>query len=103
MTHRWHDLGPAIRAAREATGASLRECARHFGLSPSTLSLAERGGPVLGAETIEDLADHLGVGDDAKARWLAWAGHLPPDLTATLLAQPEAWGDVRALLAGRRP
>lgn len=104
MTARWHILGPEIRAAREARGETLRACARRFGLAPSTLSLAERGGPVLGADTIGALAAHLRVGEATRERWLALAGHLPADLLAALLAAPDRWGDVRRLLLGcQRP
>lgn len=102
MSARWHLLGPELRAARVATGATLRETARRLSLSPSALSLAERGGPVLGRAMLLELAEHYGTGKAVAPRWLALAGHLPGDLEGALLAQPERWDDVRALL-GRPP
>lgn len=101
MTTRWHILGPELRAAREATGATLRETARRLLLAPSTLSLAERGGPVLGRTTLLVLAHDYGVGTATAGRWLALAGHLPADLEGALLDHPERWDEVRALLRGK--
>lgn len=90
-------LGAEIRARRESLGVTLREMARAVGLSPSTLSLAERGGPVIGAEGVGAIASELRVDDATRERWLALSGRLPADLLAVLLAHPERWGDVRAL------
>jgi transcriptional regulator with XRE-family HTH domain len=102
MSARWHLLGPELRAAREATGATLRETARRLSLSPSTLSLAERCGPVLGRTMLLELAEHYGTGKAVATRWLALAGHLPADLESALLDHPERWDDVLALL-GKPP
>lgn len=58
-------LGAEIRARREALGLSLRALARRVDLSPSTLSLAERGGPVIGC-------DARGLVLYARRVWLWW-------------------------------
>lgn len=100
---RWNarcELGAEMRAARERKGFGLREFARSVGLSHATVSRAERGDDVLGAASVVRVADALDADAD---RWLALAGHVEPGLLAALLAAPEAWDDVRALLAGRRP
>ena len=99
---RWNarcELGAEMRAARERRGLGLREFARAVGLSHATVSRAERGDEVLGAASVARVAEALGANAD---RWLALSGHVEPGLLAALLAQPKAWDDVRALLAGRR-
>jgi hypothetical protein len=69
-------------------------------LSPSTLSLAERGGPVIGDGVLGAIASELHVDAITRRRWLALSGRLPTDLVAALLMHPERWDDVRALLKG---
>lgn len=90
-------LGAEIRARRESLGVTLREMARALGLSPSTLSLAERGGPVIGSVALGAIAAELRVDDATRDRWLALSGRLPDDLLALLLAHPERWSDVRSI------
>ncbi len=90
-------LGAEIRTRRESLGVTLREMARTVGLSPSTLSLVERGGPVIGADALGAIAAELRVDDATRERWFALSGRLPADLLALLLAHPERWGDVRGL------
>ena len=100
---RWRarcELGAEVRAARERKGLGLREFARAVGLSHATVSRAEKGDDVLGAASVARVAEALGADAD---RWLARSGHVEPGLLAALLAQPDRWDDVRALLAGRRP
>jgi len=77
VTAQWHVLGPELRAAREATSVTLRAAAKALHLAPSTLSLAERGGPVLGRAMLLELARHYSLDRAAEERWLALAGHLP--------------------------
>ncbi len=96
----WHVLGPEMRVARNGKGLGLREAARQLGMSQSTLSLAERGGPVIGAETINLIARFYGLTDEGRERWLSLAGCLPGDIVRALLASPEQWPFIRRVLAG---
>jgi transcriptional regulator with XRE-family HTH domain len=90
------EFGAEMRAARERKGLGLREFARAIGLSHATVSRAEKGDGVLGVASITRVAVALGAD---VGRWQALAGHLPADLVGALLAAPDRWDDVRALLA----
>ena len=45
----------------------------------------------------------MSVDDAMRDRWHALAGHVDPELIAALLAAPERWDAVRALLAVEAP
>ena len=91
-------LGVEIRARREALGLSLRALARRVDLSPSTLSLAERGGPVIGAAALTRILDVLAADRATRDRWEALSGRIPEDIERAVLSVPERWGDLRAWL-----
>jgi len=93
-------LGAEIRARREACARSLRQTARHVGRSHAWLSRIETGDETPGADALLTLARYLGADSATRDRWLALAGHVAPDVEAALLAAPERWDAVRALLAG---
>lgn len=95
-------LGAEIRARREATGMTLREFARRADLSPSTLSLGERGSPVFGREALQRIADALAADRATRDRWSALSGRIPEDLLRAILAAPERWDDLRAWLMVQR-
>ena len=93
------ELGAEIRAAREARGMRLRELARRADLSPSTLSLAERGGPCIGVAALERICDALAANRPTRERWSALSGRIPDDIERAILSAPERWADLRAWLA----
>lgn len=93
-------LGAEMRARREALGFTLRRAARACRRSPAWLSRVERGDTGPGTEGIGAMAGLLGINAATYDRWVALAGHMAPDLEAMLLAAPERWADVRALLTG---
>lgn len=96
-------LGAEIRARRESLGRTLRQTARALRRSPGWLSDVEtgRGGwSRLSPSTLDEIIGLLGVDAATHDRWHALAGHVAPDLAAALLAHPERWGDVRAVLVG---
>lgn len=95
-------LGAEIRARREAVGLTLRELARRADLSPLTLSLAERGGPVIGAYALVRIADALAADRVTRARWSAMSGRIPDDIERAILDVPERWDDLRAWLLVQR-
>jgi len=95
-------LGAEIRSRREALGLSLRELARRADLSPSALSLAERGGPVIGDAALIRIADALVADRPARDRWMALSGRIPADIERAILATPERWGELRAWLMVQR-
>lgn len=92
-------LGADLRAYRERSGRSLRQTARHVGRSPAWLSRVETGHDTPGAGALATLAEYLGADRLALDHWLALAGHVAPDITAAMLAHPERWAAVRAMLA----
>ena len=101
---RREQLGAAIRARREALGVSLRQTARAVKRSPGWLSDVEtaRGGwSRMSPATLDEVVGLLGVDGATRDRWHSLAGYVEPGLLDALLADPQAWGDVRALLAGR--
>lgn len=102
---RWNarcELGAEIKAKVAGYGAQ-SALARACGVTPACISNVLDGSRAPSADLVEKMADHLGADDATRDRWLALAGRIPTDIAAALLAQPEQWGDVRALLAGRRP
>ena len=92
-------LGAEIRERREARGLSLREFARRADLSPSTLSLVERGGPCIGADGLTRILDTFAANRATRDRWRALAGQMPCDIERAILDAPERWGELRAWLA----
>lgn len=103
-TERRECLGAEIRARREAIGKSLRQTARALRRSPGWLSDVEtaRGGwSRMSPATLDEVVGLLGVDGATHDRWHALAGYVEPGMLAALLAHPERWDDVRALLAGR--
>ena len=95
-------LGAEIRARRVSVGLTLRELARRADLSPSALSLAERGGPVIGDAALIRIADALVADRPARDRWEAMSGRIPVDIERAILDVPERWGDLRAWLMVQR-
>lgn len=96
-------LGAEIRERREAIGRYLRQTARALRRSPGWLSDVEhaRDGRMRASpSTLDEIIGLLGVDAATRDRWHALAGHVAPDLVATLLDAPERWGEVRAMLAG---
>jgi len=91
-------LGAEIRARRVSVGLTLRELARRADLSPSTLSLAERGGPVIGCDALRRIADALAADRPTRDRWNAMSGRIPVDIERAILDTPERWGELRAWL-----
>lgn len=96
-------LGGEIRDRRAAAGKTLRELARRADLAPSTLSLAERGGPVIGVEALTRVCDALALSKHTRDRWRALAGQMPTDIERAVLDAPERWDDLRAWLRGEVP
>lgn len=95
-------LGAEIRARRESLGLSLRELARRADLSPSTLSLVERGGPVIGEAALERIADAVLASAAMRDCWLSLSGRMPDDIAQSVVAAPERWNDLRAWLMVQR-
>lgn len=99
MSARHVTLGTEIRGARAARGMTLRELARRADLAPSTLSLVERGGPVIGDAALVRICDALAANRPTRERWSALSGRIPDDIASAILAAPERWSDLRAWLA----
>lgn len=80
------NFGTFLRETREACGFGLNELARQAEMSPTFLSLIERGlQPPPGVEKLEALARLLNQQPD---KFLGLAGKLPPDVPAIILRHP---------------
>ncbi len=82
-------FGALIREKRLDKGLSLRKFAELVGVSPTYLSLVEKGKverpPT--AERVRKMAELLGERPD---QWIALAGRVPDDLTDIIKSEPEA-------------
>lgn len=80
-------FGATLRKTRLARGYGLREFAAKVGVSPTYLSLAERGkSPTPTVARVEQMAELLGA--DAY-QWLAASGRLPEKIAALLAGRPD--------------
>ncbi|TAK27245.1 MAG: hypothetical protein EPO40_16610 [Myxococcaceae bacterium] len=94
-------LGEEIRRERVSRKLSLKQCARHIGLSGlsgDVLRVVESGEHSIDAWSAEYIALRFEMDRATKHRWIALTGHVPGDITNALQAQPEKWDAVRALL-----
>ena len=82
-------FGALVRQKRVDKGYSLRKFAELVGVSPTYLSLVEKGKverpPT--AERVRKMAELLGESPD---QWIAMAGRVPDDLTEIIQSEPEA-------------
>ncbi|TVQ34154.1 MAG: helix-turn-helix domain-containing protein [Phycisphaeraceae bacterium] len=82
-------FGILLRKTRTEKGFSLRKFAELVGVSPTYLSLVEKGKverpPT--AERVRRMAELL---DESPDQWIALAGRMPEDLAAIIQKQPEA-------------
>lgn len=103
MRRRRSPLGVLMGAARNARGLSLRGLAEALNAAPSHVSDIETGRRFPSAAMLGEVFRVLDVPRAERDRWYAAAQTFPPEMVDALFASPEAWDDVRALLAGRRP
>ena len=89
MTTQGNHFGNLVRQKRADRGYSLRKFAELVGVSPTYLSLVEKGKverpPT--AERVRKMAELLGESPD---QWIAMAGRVPDDLTEIIRSEPEA-------------
>lgn len=82
-------FGTLVRQKRIDKGYSLRKFAELVGISPTYLSLVEKGKverpPTV--ERVRKMAELLGESPD---QWIAMAGRVPDDLTQIIQSEPEA-------------
>lgn len=96
-----------MTAPRVAANAAISSAARSVGVrsphcvasSPRWWRRVELGHETPGEDALERLALRLECEPEEQSRWMALAGIIPRALRGALLAQPERWGDVRAVLA----
>ena len=81
---------------RGASSALARKC----GVTPACISDILHANKGVSPALLSRIADALSVDAATHDRWHALAGHVAPDIAEALLAHPERWDDVRALLAG---
>lgn len=89
MTNDQTHFGDLLRKRRLAKGLSLRKFAELVGVSPTYLSLVEKGKverpPT--AERIRKMAELL---DESPDQWIGMAGRVPDDVTDIIKSEPEA-------------
>ncbi len=91
-------LGKEIAATLGDRYGAASALSRAVAVTPAHVSDILHGRKTPSADVLARIADHLGVDDATRDRWLALAGHVEPRLLAALLASPERWGEVRAVL-----
>lgn len=86
-------------------GLTQKDLARKLGVrSGSYVGMLESGlCKGIGLSRLQEIAGFLDVRGVDRYRWMAAAGHLPPNLLGALIKSPERWDDVISLLghAGR--
>jgi len=89
MTNERQHFGTLVRQKRIDKGYSLRKFAELVGISPTYLSLVEKGKverpPTV--ERVRKMAELLGENPD---QWIAMAGRVPDDLSEIIRSEPEA-------------
>ena len=92
-------LGIEIRETRHRQKLTLRATAEMAGISPSLLSLIERGEHAPERDTVASLARALSVDED---RWCVLAGKIPQDIEQSFISrtreEPEFLRTMRQIL-----
>lgn len=97
MAQRSKEFGSFIRREREGLKIGLREMARRIGVSPTYLSMVERGQvPPPAEDKVKAIADILGSKRDEL---LALAGKISSDVEGLIIDTPEFAGLVRKVVA----
>jgi transcriptional regulator with XRE-family HTH domain len=93
-------IGQLIRSARMHRGLTQKDLARKLGVrSGSYVGMLESGlCKGIGISRLEEIATFLDVDGTDLYKWMAAAGHLPPQLFASLMKRPERWDDIVSLL-----
>ena len=93
-------IGQLIRSARMHRGLTQKDLARKLGVrSGSYVGMLESGlCKGIGISRLEEIATFLDVDGTDLYRWMAAAGHLPPQLFGALMKRPERWDDIVSLL-----
>ncbi|HYO96438.1 MAG TPA: helix-turn-helix transcriptional regulator [Polyangiaceae bacterium] len=93
-------IGQLIRSARMNRGLTQKDLARKLGVrSGSYVGMLESGlCKGIGVSRLEEIATFLNVHGTDLYKWMAAAGHLPPQLFGALMKRPERWDDVASLL-----
>jgi transcriptional regulator with XRE-family HTH domain len=81
-------------------GLTQKDLARKLGVrSGSYVGMLESGlCKGIGISRLEEIAQFLRVNGLDRYRWMAAAGHLPPQLFGALMKRPDRWDDVISLL-----
>lgn len=99
MSNDQQHFGSLVRQKRVDKGYSLRKFAELVGVSPTYLSLVEKGKverpPT--AERVRKMAELLGESPD---QWIAMAGRVPDDLTEIIQSEPEAMPELLRVAKG---
>ena len=93
-------LGAMIRSHMPIERGAVAALARDCRVTTSAISDVIHARKGVSPALLSRIADALSVDAATQDRWHALAQHVAPDLTATLLAHPERWAAVRALLDG---
>jgi transcriptional regulator with XRE-family HTH domain len=96
-------VGRLIRHARMDRGLTQKDLAHRLGVrSGSYVGMLESGlCKGIGIARLQEIAEHLDVRGVDRYKWMAAAGHLPPNLLGALIKSPDQWDDVTRLLKTR--
>ena len=95
------DLGAEMRGRLACYGAQ-SALAVTCGVSAACISDVVHGRKAPSGSLVVRIAAAVGADGATRDRWCAMARKVEPELLDALLAAPERWDDVRALLAGAR-
>ena len=93
-------IGQLIRSARMHRGLTQKDLARKLGVrSGSYVGMLESGlCKGIGISRLEEIATFLDIDGVDLYRWMAAAGHLPPNLFGALMKRPERWDEIMSQL-----
>jgi len=91
-------VGDAIRGCLGRNHGAASSLARECGVTPACISDVLNGHKAASPQLLARIASALNVDRELTDVWHAIAGHVAPDLVAVLVAHPERWTALRAMM-----
>lgn len=91
-------VGAAIRGRLGRNYGAASALARACGVTPACISDVLHGRKTASPQLLARIASALNVDRELTDMWHTLAGHVAPDLVAVLVAHPERWAALRAMM-----
>lgn len=91
-------VAAAIRGRLGRNHGAASSLARACGVTPACISDVLNGHKAASPQLLARIASALNVDRDLSDVWHAIAGHVAPDLVTALVAHPERWEALRAMM-----